>query len=247
MNKKPLAFWIALILVPIPVIYFGAMFAPGMLIALGFLAFLFILAYYVSYETLRVNDLKTYAFENNYDLFVKPSEEQILPFKNFKVMSIINIDNKFVNFLLPKSEEHNKRPKIVATSSTLHTGESSSKQYTQTFLFSMPHEIPKFSIEKKDLFSLYGYRVTKAYKFKTKKFPNKYILVSSEPNIEESITNEFIDLLNEGIKRNKRQIGIESDGNNLLFYIKYRRLSTKEINSCIYLFNALKDALFKKE
>ena len=87
---------------------------------------------------------------------------------------------------------------------------------------------------------------TKIYKFKKKDFPHhKYFFFSEDPNIENFITNEFIEILKAGIIRKKALINIESNGQNLIFYKQWSRHSLELIDYYSNLFRALKESLIK--
>ena len=73
------------------------------------------------------------------------------------------------------------------------------------------------------------------YKFKKKDFPHHKYFLRQRPNIENFITNEFIEILKAGIIRKKALINIESNGQNLIFtnngqdIFKFNRLLFKFI------------------
>jgi len=83
-------------------------------------------------------------------------------------------------------------------------------------------------------------------KFKDKKFPHdKYYFFSKDPNIENFISNEFIELLVTGIKRKKALINIEANDKNLIFYKQFSRHTIESMDYYLNLFNALKESLLK--
>ena len=84
------------------------------------------------------------------------------------------------------------------------------------------------------------------YKFKKKEFPhNRYFFFSEDPNIENFISNKFIELLNAGINSKKALINIESNGINLIFYKQWSRHSIEFMDFYSNLFRVLKESLIK--
>ena len=207
----------------------------------------------------RKADLEEYAKKNNYDFSKEPNEEQISLFKEFSSTKIINNKDKFFNLLIPQ-DDTDVRPLIATGRSEFGSNEGSYYRYTQVFLYKHNNEIPRFSVQKKniaDIFisyfnerhiesrysNIYGLDI---FKFKDKKFPhNKYYFLTKDPNIENFISNEFIELLETGIKRKKALINIESNGKNLIFYKQWSRHSTESMDYYLNLFNALKESLIK--
>jgi len=207
----------------------------------------------------RVADLEEYAKKNNFDYYQEPNEEQISLFKEFSSNKTINNKDKFFNLLIPQ-DNNDARPLISTGHSEFATSNSSEHRYTQVFLYKHNNEIPRFSVQKKniaDIFisyfnerhiesrysNIYGLDI---FKFKDKKFPhNKYYFLTKDPNIENFISNEFIELLETGIKRKKALINIESNGKNLIFYKQWSRHSTESMDYYLNLFNALKESLIK--
>ena len=119
-----------------------------------------------------------------------------------------------------------------------------------------PAKIPRFFIKKKNilknLFNGLDKRVIKnlkltnfsIIKFQHKPFPVKnYFCFAEGENFEEFLSNDFIDLLNNGIERRKKKINIESDGRSLIFFMHNRRHSKEDIDYYINLFAALKNSL----
>ena len=74
-------------------------------------------------------------------------------------------------------------------------------------------------------------------------FIGVYIVLN--PDIENFITNEFIELLKTGIIKKKALINIESNGKNLIFYKQWSRHTTEYIDYYSNLFKALKQSLIK--
>lgn len=203
----------------------------------------------------RANDLKEYAEKHDYNFYEMPDEGQVSIFKKFKSVEIINNKDKFFNLLVPNDNNHSK-PLIVTGKNEVSGGEWSATYYTQIFLYKNNVELPKFYIQRKNTFdSMLGERReytasqqsgTKIYKFKKKDFPHhKYFFFSEDPNIENFITNEFIEILKAGIIRKKALINIESNGQNLIFYKQWSRHSLELIDYYSNLFRALKESLIK--
>ena len=212
---------------------------------------------YVDYETKkRVIDLKDYSEKNNFDFFAKPEEVQISIFKEFKSAKIISNQDRFFNLLVPKNNK-GMQPLIVTSSSEHKTWGGDSKVYfTQIFLYKLNIELPKFFIQRKSRTDILvgenrDYVVARehkleVYKFKDKKFPhNKYFFFSEDSNVENVINDEFIELLNIGIKRKKALINIESNGKNLILYKQWSRHSIELMDFYSNLFRVLKESLIK--
>ena len=202
----------------------------------------------------RANDLKEYAEKHDYNFYEMPDRDQVSIFKRFKSMKIICDQDKFFNLLVPN--DNNQSKPLIVTSKYETGGESSRTYYTQIFLYKNNAELPKFYIQRKNTFdSMLGERREytasqqsgiKIYKFKKKDFPHhKYFFFSEDPNIENFITNEFIEILKAGIIRKKALINIESNGQNLIFYKQWSRHSLELIDYYANLFRALKESLIK--
>ena len=201
----------------------------------------------------RANDLKEYAEKHDYNFYEMPDEGQVFIFKKFKSMKIICDQDKFFNLLVPN--DNNQSKPLIVTGKYKQV-ESSRTYYTQIFLYKNNAELPKFFIQRKNTFdTILGERREhtasqqigiKLYKFKKKEFPhNRYFFFSEDPNIENFITNEFIEILNAGIIRNKALINIESNGKNLILYKQWSRHSLELIDYYSNLFKALKESLIK--
>mgnify|MGYP005727482019 CR=1 FL=1 len=220
-----------------------------------FLPIIFYFIYQLYTKKKRLIDLKEYAEKHNYDFYENPNQDQISIFRKFKSMGTINDQNKFFNLLVPKDDNQTK-PLIVTGKSKIDAGESSIIYYTQIFLYKNNTELPKFYIQRKTGFDSYlGERreLTESqrigittYKFKKKEFPHsKYFFFSESPNIENFISNKFIEILNAGINRKKELVNIESNGINLIFYKQWSRHSIKSMNFYTNLFRVLKESLIK--
>ena len=210
--------------------------------------------FYNAYEKKkRVIDLKEYAEKHDYNFYEMPDEDQVGIFKKFKSTKIINNQDKFFNLLVPNDNNHSK-PLIVTGKNVISGGESSVTYYTQIFLYKNNAELPKFYIQRKNTFdTMLGERREhtasqqsgiELYKFKKKEFPhNRYFFFSEDPNIENFITNDFIEILKTGIIRKKALINIESNGQNLIFYKQWSRHSLELMDYYSNLFRALKESL----
>ena len=215
-----------------------------------------VLSYFIynAYEKKkRANDLKEYAEKHGYNFYEMPDEGQVFKFKKFKSTKIICDQDKFFNLLVPN--DNNQSKPLIVTGKYKQV-ESSRTYYTQIFLYKNNAELPKFFIQRKNTFdTMLGERREhtasqqigiKLYKFKKKEFPhNRYFFFSEDPNIENFITNEFIEILNAGIIRNKALINIESNGKNLILYKQWSRHSLELIDYYSNLFKALKESLIK--
>ena len=203
----------------------------------------------------RKADLEEYAKKNNYDFSKEPNEEQISLFKEFSSTKIINNKDKFFNLLIPQ-DDTDVRPFIATGRSEFGGTNGSYYHYTQVFLYKHNNEIPRFCIQKKNIADIFiGHFNERRYaniykldifKFKEKKFPHdKYYFFSKDPDIENFISNEFIELLEAGIKRKKALINIEANGKNLILYKQWSRHTTESMDYYLNLFNALKESLLK--
>ena len=206
----------------------------------------------------RIADLEMYAVNNNYNFSSKPESAEITEFKNFKAMQKILIPNSFLNLLTPitttSSREFNNL-KIVTISSVVSTGQRSQTYYTQIFLFKLEKEIPIFFLNGGhnsffgNLFSnkyiFKGIKELIAVNIKKYNFPkNKYKLYASDTKIiKDFFTERFVELLNIGLKKKKKRLHIESDGKNIIFYVKYKRHTTEGIDFYINLSKALIESL----
>lgn len=202
----------------------------------------------------RAIDLKEYAEKHNYNFYENPNEDQIAIFKKFKSITTINNQDNFFNLLIPKDDNQTK-PLIVTGKSDIGTHHGIIV-YTQVFLYKNNIELPKFYIQRKTRFDSYLGEIRErieskrigiaTYKFKKKEFPHsKYFFFSENPNIENFISNEFIELLNSGINRKKELINIESSGINLIFYKQWSRHSIEFMDFYSNLFTVLKESLIK--
>lgn len=205
----------------------------------------------------RIADLEVYAVNNNYNFSSKPKSEEITEFKNFKAMQKILEIDYFFNLLTPIKTTNSrdiKNPKIVTSSTTINNGQGSTTYYTQIFLFKLETEIPIFFLNGGhnslfgNLFNRYTFKGIKgliAVHIEKYNFPkNKYKLYASDSKIiKDFFTERFIELLNIGLKKKKKRLHIESDGKNIIFYVKYKRHTTEGIDFYINLSKALSESL----
>ena len=222
----------------------------------GLLAFLIVICTFVFasfVENKRSVELGEYAKKHNYHFYKKPDEAQISLFKEFKSIKTISNRDIFFNLLVPKDDNHSK-PLIVTGESVFGSASSSWTYNTQIFLYKHNVELPKFYMQRKTKLNNFIGRRYKTfqvndiepYKFKKKDFPhNRYFFFSEHPDIEDFISNEFIELLKTGINRKKALINIESNGNNLIFYKQWSRHTTEYMDYYLNLFKALKQSLIK--
>jgi hypothetical protein len=208
---------------------------------------------------LRVESLKDFAEKNHYQFIATPNKNLLGKFEGFK--SLNSITSKYeplLNLLIPSTE--NDDPHIVTAKRAISNpnGGPDTVYYTQLFLFNIEKKIPKFYIRKKSWFEdflpgrpkaiLKGLKLTSYFLSypKNKKFPRKkYFCFIKDDASESFISDRFIELLNLGIEKRKKQINIESDGNNLLFYVHHRRHSQEDMAHYINLFKVLKNSLLQ--
>ena len=221
--------------------------------AIAFFTVVSIFIYRFYAEKKRTIELKEYAEKQDYDFYKDPDEAQISLFKEFKSIKTISNRDIFFNLLVPKDDNHTK-PLIVTGESVFGGAQSSWTYNTQIFLYKHNVELPKFYIQRKTMLNnVIGRRYKsfqvndiEPYKFKKKEFPHsRYFFFSEHPDIEDFISNEFIELLKTGINRKKALINIESNGKNLIFYKQWSRHTTEYIDYYLNLFKALKESLVK--
>ena len=215
---------------------------------------------YQSIKKQRISDLKTFAKNNNYQFIVKPHSEDITQFKSFKATQKILMpmhSHSFLNLLTPIETIGSSRinnPKIVTVSTTVNAGESTATYYTQIFLFQMKSQIPIFYLaggkhfffsnlfRDKNIFS--GIKELQEVDIKKFDFPvNRYKLYSSDKDIKNFFSKRFIELLNSGLEKKKKTLDMESDGKNIVFFVKYKRHTEEGIKFYINLFQVLIESL----
>jgi len=226
------------------------------------IAFVLTFAYFIGRSKIydmRVEDLKDFAKKNNYEYIATPHKNLLGKFNNFKCLNSIRSEYEpLFNLLIPSTE--NDDPHIVTAKRAISNpnGGPDTVYYTQLFLFNIEKKIPKFYIRKKSWFEdflpgrpkaiLKGLKLTGYFLSypKNKKFPRKkYFCFIKDDASESFISDRFIELLNLGIEKRKKQINIESDGNNLLFYVHHRRHSQEDMAHYINLFKVLKNSLLQ--
>ena len=204
----------------------------------------------------RIIDLRDFAKVRGYKFFERPSEDHIADFKNFQAMEKTLLPpraHNFLNIFLPKEPLENK-PTIVTIRSRIEAGESSSTYYTQVYKFEINKNIPIFFLSggfnfsfsnlfrSKNIFK--GIKDLEEVDIRKFDFPiSQYKLYSSDKNIKDFFTKDFIDILNSGLKKKRETVYMESDGKDIIFYIKFKRHSLTGMSFYINLFNALLQSL----
>ena len=204
----------------------------------------------------RIVSLKKFAEVRGYVFVGQPKDEQTAEFKKFKALSKSLLPmhmHKFLNLFIPNRHQTNginEKPKIVTISTTVSAGESSSTYYTQVYKFDINKKIPIFYLAGGHHFSLSNLLRTqnvfkdikdlKEIDIQKFNFPsNKYKLYSSDKNIKDFFTKEFVDFLNDGLKKKKETIYIESNGRDMVFYIIFKRHTLTGMDFFINLFKVL--------
>ena len=215
-----------------------------------------ILIEFKSIKDQRIVNLKKFAEARGYVFVGQPQDEQISEFKKFKALSKSLLPmymHKFFNLFIPNRNQTdgiNEKPKIVTISTTISAGESSSTHYTQVYKFDINKKIPIFYLAGGHHFSLSNlFRTQNVFKdikdlkeidIQKFNFPsNKYKLYSSDKNIKDFFTKDFVDLLNDGLKKKKETIYIESNGRDMIFYIIFKRHTLTGMDFFINLFKVL--------
>ena len=204
----------------------------------------------------RIIDLRDFAKVRGYKFLEKPSEDHIADFKNFQAMEKTLLPpraHNFLNIFLPKEPLENK-PTIVTIRSRIEAGESSSTYYTQVYKFEINKNIPIFFLSggfnfsfsnlfrSKNIFK--GIKDLEEVDIRKFDFPiSQYKLYSSDKNIKDFFTKDFIDILNSGLKKKRETVYMESDGKDIIFYIKFKRHSLTGMSFYINLFNVLLQSL----
>lgn len=204
----------------------------------------------------RIIDLRDFAKVRGYKFFERPSEDHVANFKNFQAMEKTLLPpraHNFLNIFLPKEPLENK-PTIVTIRSRIEAGESSSTYYTQVYKFEINKNIPIFFLSggfnfsfsnlfrSKNIFK--GIKDLEEVDIRKFDFPiSQYKLYSSDKNIKDFFTKDFIDILNSGLKKKRETVYMESDGKDIIFYIKFKRHSLTGMSFYINLFNVLLQSL----
>ena len=245
----------------------------GDLINIYFLAALLPIIYLKVYFPFKRNhDLKKFAKLEKYKFFKHPMPEQLDEFRNFK--SLLRIGNKnlqFKNLLAPNDKTYSKKRPTIVLNVEEYTRSTSYGSiydtytdyiYTQLFLFKTDHKLPVFYLEgSKDYKPLFAEKLNflsekdkielnmTRYKEKELLHNNlplhKYKLHSPENNILDSIDANFIELLNGGLKKGVT-IHIESDGENIIFYIFRIRHSIAHMKFYSEIFSSMLESLTTK-
>lgn len=204
----------------------------------------------------RISDLRNFAKVRNYKFYENPTNDQIAEFREFKAMSKILMpksSHAFLNLFMPKEIE-TKQPWITTVSTTVSSGEYSSNYFTQVYKFNLNDEIPVFVLSGGYNFSFsnifraknvyHGIQDLEEIDIEKFNFPkNKYKLYSSDENIKDFFTKEFIDLLNSGLQKKKATIYMESNGKNIVFFNRFKRHSLTGLSFYINLFSVLIESL----
>lgn len=250
--------------VVIPALIFFTYQRSAILTIIFFLALVVVwISIFFEYQAIkkqRIANLEAFAKNNNYQFIVKPNSEDITQFKNFKATQKILMPmhrHSFLNLLTPIETTGSSRinnPKIVTVSTTVNVGESTATYYTQVFLFQMKSQIPVFYLaggkhfffsnlfRDKNIFS--GIKELQEVDIRKFDFPaNRYKLYSSDKDIKNFFSKRFIELLNSGLKKKKKTLDMESDGKNIVFFVKSKRHTEEGIKFYINLFQVLIESL----
>lgn len=213
----------------------------------------------------RAADLEVYAGQNGFDFLKIPNQDQIDEFLSFKSVKGVADKNNFINILVPKDFRISNRvlkPKII-TGRKETGGQNSQTYFTQIFLYEINEVLPLFYLSSKEKFLSFlpiklGTKIAQKQKnnlnmknyqkieIDNYDFPTKnYDLYSPDFNTKNLINVKFIELLNNGIKKNTT-VNIESTGNKIIFFIRSQRHSEDGIDFYINLFNVMIKALTEK-
>ena len=213
----------------------------------------------------RAADLEVYAGQNGFDFLKIPNQDQIDEFLSFKSVKGVADKNNFINILVPKDFRISNRvlkPKII-TGRKETGGQNSQTYFTQIFLYEINEVLPLFYLSSKGKFLSFlpiklGTKIAQKQKnnlnmknyqkieIDNYDFPTKnYDLYSPDFNTKNLINVKFIELLNNGIKKNTT-VNIESTGNKIIFFIRSQRHSEDGIDFYINLFDVMIKALTEK-
>lgn len=213
----------------------------------------------------RAADLEVYAGQNGFDFLKIPNQDQIDEFLSFKSVKGVADKNNFINILVPKDFRISNRvlkPKII-TGRKETGGQNSQTYFTQIFLYEINEVLPLFYLSSKEKFLSFlpiklGTKIAQKQKnnlnmknyqkieIDNYDFPTKsYDLYSPDFKTKNLINVKFIELLNNGIKKNTT-VNIESTGNKIIFFIRSQRHSEDGIDFYINLFNVMIKALTEK-
>jgi hypothetical protein len=236
-------------------------------IAYALLAISFILTLFNIYIKTKVReaDLEVYAEKNDFDFLKKPNQDQIDEFLSFKSVKGVADKNSFINILVPKDfriSNRNLKPKII-TGQRETGGQHSQTYFTQIFLYEINEVLPHFYLSSRGKFlsfmpMKFGAKISQNKKksldmesyqkieIDNYDFPVKsYDLYSPDLNAQNLINIKFIELLNNGIKKNTT-VNIESTGNKIIFFIRSQRHSPDGLDFYTNLFNVMIKALSEK-
>jgi hypothetical protein len=236
-------------------------------IAYALLALSFILTLFNIYikTKVRVADLEVYAEKNDFDFLKKPNQDQIYEFSSFKSVKGVADKNSFINILVPKDfriSNRNLKPKII-TGQRETEGQHSQTYFTQIFLYEISEALPHFYLSSRGKFLSFmpikfGAKISQNQKksldmesyqkieIDNYDFPVKsYDLYSPDLNAQNLINIKFIELLNNGIKKNTT-VNIESTGNRIIFFIRSQRHSPDGLDFYTNLFNVMIKTLTEK-
>lgn len=230
------------------------------IIILGFIDIGLLVAALYEYQAIkdqRIEDLKKFAELRKYIFTENPDDNIVLEFKDFSNTRKILMPpymHSTKNLLVPSDSSNQKKPLIITIATTVSSGDTRTIYNTQVYKYKTGTNIPKFYLAGGYSFSLshiFSYRsfyksVKDLEEVNISKFnfpKNSYKLFSSDPNISKFFTKDFIDLLNIGLKKKKETLYIESNGQDIIFYVMFKRHSLTGMDFFINLFNVLIESL----
>jgi hypothetical protein len=213
----------------------------------------------------RAADLEVYAGQNGFDFLKIPNQDQIDEFLSFKSVKTVADKNHFINILVPKDFRISNRalkPKII-TGTKEKGGEYSQTYFTQIFLYEINEMLPLFYLSSRGKFLSFmpvkfGAKLSQNHinslnmknyqkiEIDNYDFPVKsYDLYSPNLKAQNLMNIKFIELLNNGIKKNTT-VNIESTGNKIIFFIRSQRHSEDGLDFYTNLFNVMIKTLTDK-
>jgi len=214
----------------------------------------------------RAADLEVYAGQNDFDFLERPDQDQINEFLSFKSVKGVADKNNFINILTPKDFRISNRalkPKIITGKKEKGGGNNSQTYFTQIFLYEINETLPLFYLSSRGKFLSFmpvkfGAKISQNHKnsLNMKNYQNieidnydfpvkRYDLYSPDLNAQNLINIKFIELLNNGIKKNTT-VNIESTGNKIIFFIRSQRHSEDGLDFYTNLFNVMIKTLTDK-
>ena len=214
----------------------------------------------------RAADLKVYAGQNDFDFLERPNQDQIDEFLSFESVKGVADKNNFINILVPKDFRISNRalkPKIITGIKEEGSVQHSRTYFTQIFLYEIHETLPIFYLSSRGKFLSFmpvkfGAKISQNHKnslnmknyqkieIDNYDFPVKrYDLYSPDLNAQNLINIKFIELLNNGIKKNTT-VNIESTGNKIIFFIRSQRHSEDGLDFYTNLFNVMIKTLTDK-